>query len=226
MTSVGQLARQEHKLVDGLFKDMKTASTDEQRQKICFRVVQELSMHSAIEEEVMYPLFKDKALGEKGIHMQEHALDEHQGVKKILYDLDQTSCDPKHDQFWTRWNKLVSDVTHHVKEEEEDMLPYIEKFLSHKTLIDAGKAWADTRSRMPTRPHPSAPAGNVLGDRVLAAVDKARDMSRFGSKGDDSSEKQSGAFKPTDKQGDFNKPVSGQQVGSYDLRNRSIPPSQ
>jgi len=185
---VTDIAKDDHRVVEGLFKMMETATTADVRRAIAMMTVRELSVHSALEEEILYPMYKDPKvsnMGTKGEQFYEHSIAEHRTVKQLLYQLDQTDCDPNDKEFTVRWNAVVKDIQQHVKEEETELFPAFEKACGLSVLLDLGKKWVDNKAYMPTRPHPDAKPGNYLGDRALFMADSARDLTRFGTDGAD-----------------------------------------
>jgi hemerythrin superfamily protein len=53
-----QLIKQDHRMVKGLFRKFERASRSADRQKIGQEIIEELSVHSAIEEQLIYPLIE------------------------------------------------------------------------------------------------------------------------------------------------------------------------
>lgn len=89
--------------------------------------------------------------------------------------------DPAFDGSFTA---LVRDTQHHVKEEESELLPALQKACSAAEL----KEMADTFVRMklisPSRPHPQAPntpPANIAANTTAVPLDAAKDLaqSRF-----------------------------------------------
>jgi len=168
----------EHRKVDGLFESFQKAQGNQKEQLvIAHHVIKELSVHSAIEEQVLYPLMRKKL--KNGNTIADESLKEHAEAKKVLYDIDQmTAEDP---QLQTKFQTLIKDIREHVKEEEEVRFPELRSTMTSDELAQLAQQLENHRKFAPTRPHPSAPdqpPANIMANMGAAAVDKARDMAR------------------------------------------------
>ncbi|MBA3726767.1 MAG: hemerythrin domain-containing protein, partial [Armatimonadetes bacterium] len=74
-----ELLKSDHRRVQDLFEAYETAGGDD-KISIGHKIMKELEVHAAIEEEIFYPAFKEKA-GKQGDDMVTEALEEHQAVK-------------------------------------------------------------------------------------------------------------------------------------------------
>jgi len=169
----------DHAAVNSLFDAYKKStgsSTD--KQIILWKIIRELSIHSAVEEELMYPVLKEKC-GAEGKKWYDSSLAEHLDLKKALYELDLIDADPKDAKTAGLVSRIEKLVMEHVNEEEKDVLPFLSKCVDTNYLRELGKNFVSYKPYMPTRPHPSAPPGSKLGDRALAAADYLRDAKRF-----------------------------------------------
>ena len=167
-----QLIKGDHRVVDGLFSKFKVASTPAERKTLANQIVKELSVHAAIEEEVLYPAIRKAISGQ----VADHCIDEHQKLKELLYDIDQMNGD--HPQFVTKMNTVIQETTHHVKEEEESILPKFQSKVSPKELEELGSQLQSAKAHAPTRPHPMAPNKpplNIPLNMGTAPIDKLRD---------------------------------------------------
>jgi hypothetical protein len=54
--------------------------------------------------------------------------------------------------------KVISDVSEHVQEEEGEMFPKFLEAISSKKLEEIGAQLAQAKKKAPTRPHPNAPS--------------------------------------------------------------------
>jgi hemerythrin superfamily protein len=120
-----EMLKSDHQRVQDLFEEYETAGGDD-KSSIAHKIMKELDIHAAIEEEIFYPAFKEKA-GKQGEDMVTEALDEHQAVKTALKEL--TAMEPDEDTFESTFHNMIHDVMHHVTEEESDMLPLAEEVL-------------------------------------------------------------------------------------------------
>jgi len=162
----------EHRLVDSLFSQFQSRLGNDAKQLIANQIIRELSMHAAKEEMVLYPTIKSK-LGVEGAKVVEHSLEEHQGIKNVLYELD---CMKVSDAgYEEKMQMVIKEVSHHVKEEERDVLPKLNAALPMDEKIKLGAEFVDAENRAPPRPHPSGPASypiNVAANVFSKVIDE------------------------------------------------------
>ena len=135
------LLKKDHETVLGLFKELRATpkQSADQRTQLLERIAREIQVHSAIEEEIFYPAFKQVAgEGEKEV-MYFEALEEHRAVSDLVLP-DLLATDPGTDRFSGRAKVLKELVEHHVKEEESDMFPAAEQLLGADKLQTLGHA--------------------------------------------------------------------------------------
>jgi hemerythrin superfamily protein len=170
-----RLLEQDHREVEQLFERFKDATGDtQQKGKIVDEIIKELSIHAAIEEEVFYPAVKEAVPDGEGL--VDHSLDEHQEVKELLAELDRMS--PEDAGYHQKVEKVISDVSEHVQEEEGEMFPKFREAISPTKLEEIGAQLAQAKKKAPTRPHPNAPStppANKVAGAAAALVDKTRD---------------------------------------------------
>lgn len=170
------LLKEDHRTVESLFRryeSLQEPSTEE-RERLVHDIIRELSVHAAIEEQVLYPEAR-RALPE-GESLAEEALDEHAEAEEVLAELD--DMEPSDAGFDLRVRGLIADVRHHVAEEENEMFPKLRASLSTDELEDMGRKLERAKSMAPTRPHPHAPStppGNLVAGPMAAVVDRVRD---------------------------------------------------
>lgn len=117
MPSATQLIRRDHKKVEGLFDKFTRTKKAVGKKRICAQVIQELEIHTKLEEEIFYPAVR-KHLGEED--MLQEAKQEHQQAKEIIGELKKASAEDA--EFEDKFADLVECVKHHVEEEEGEML--------------------------------------------------------------------------------------------------------
>ena len=114
--AIGMLKR-DHDRVKTLFEQFETAERKAEKQKIAKQAIQELRVHSAIEEELFYPAVREHL--KNGV--MNEADEEHHVAKLLIAELDAMNAD--NDHFDAKFTVLAESVRHHIKEEENDMLP-------------------------------------------------------------------------------------------------------
>ncbi|MFN2614934.1 MAG: hemerythrin domain-containing protein [Actinomycetota bacterium] len=171
--------KHDHREVEGLFaryRKLGSRST-KTKEEIVQKVIRELSIHAAIEEQLVYPQM-EQMMGQ-GKKKVDHALDEHQEVKEMLAQLEQMTAEDE--QMDTIMEKLEESVSEHVEEEETDLFPKFAKVAGREELEQMGEQLRMAKRTAPTRPHPNAPnrpPGNIVMGMASAAMDRARDAGR------------------------------------------------
>jgi len=170
------LLRADHKTVEQLFKRYEKAGDRAYAEKRATvdRIIEELSMHAAIEEQVFYPVARQTVPSTEDIALE--SLEEHHIVKWVLSELD--DLDPQDERFDAKVTVLIENVRHHVKEEEQEFFPKVRKHLSRNSLADLGEVMAEAKKSAPTRPHPRlpdvGPATAAVG-AIAGVVDRVND---------------------------------------------------
>ncbi len=140
MPNAVQLIKQDHKKVANLFdKFQKTKGHDAKRQ-IAEQVMEELEVHALVEEDIFYPAVR-KELSD-GVLIDE-ALKEHQAVNDLIEELK--GLEVNDEAFNDRWSELVEDVTHHVAEEESELLPLAED--SQLDMVECGAQMIERKEK-------------------------------------------------------------------------------
>ena len=175
------LLKQDHSKVQALFERFEKAGDDDHDEKarITEKVIEHLSTHAAIEEQVLYPALRDK-LPEDEFTVLE-ALEEHHAAKLMLSELEKTPT--THERFDAKFTVLIESVRHHIDEEENDLFSKARDAFTVQELEKLGKALAQAKESAPTRPHPfqpdTPPANIILGlpvailDRVITTGKRA-----------------------------------------------------
>ena len=170
------LLRADHKTVEQLFKRFEKAGDRAyvDKRQIVDRIIEELSMHAAIEEQVFYPVARMTVPSTEDIALE--SLEEHHIVKWVLSELD--GLDPHDERFDAKVTVLIENVRHHVKEEEQDFFPKVRTKLSRSELADLGDLLAEAKKSAPTQPHPrlpdAGPATAAVG-AIAGVVDRVGD---------------------------------------------------
>lgn len=168
------LLKNDHKAVSKLFREFERAKDDATRHDAVRQIIEELSRHAVIEEQVFYPAVREAVPDTEDTVLE--SLEEHHIVKWTLSELDGMKSD--HERFVAKATVLIENVRHHIEEEEQELFPAVRGALGRKKLAEIGDAMAQAREKAPTRPHPRAPdtpPGNVVAGTAASIADKARD---------------------------------------------------
>jgi hemerythrin-like domain-containing protein len=147
MDAIDLLTR-DHKKVRKLLAQLSETgdSADHEREELLAKIEHELEVHTAIEEEIFYPAFKE-AGGKEGAKMFYEAVEEHRAVSElVLPDLDNIT--PTSERFAGRAKVLRELVEHHAEEEEDEMFPRAKKLFSKEQLEELGQRMEQRRKEL------------------------------------------------------------------------------
>jgi hemerythrin superfamily protein len=169
------LLRNDHQTVEALFRRFEKAGDRAyvEKRELVDRIIEELSVHASIEEQIFYPVTRTLVPETEDIALE--SLEEHHIVKWVLSELD--GLDPRHERFDAKVTVLIENVRHHVEEEQDDYFPKVRAALSRTQLAEIGLALEDAKRSAPTHPHPrapDAPPSNVIGT-IAGVVDRIAD---------------------------------------------------
>lgn len=115
------LLKADHEKVRELFDQFEEAEDSRGKHQIAREAMQELIVHSKIEEEIFYPAVR-RATGEA--ELMDEAVEEHHVVELLIKELQSLSAGEK---FEAKFQMLMENVKHHIQEEEGEMLPRAEQ---------------------------------------------------------------------------------------------------
>jgi hemerythrin superfamily protein len=170
------LLKGDHRAVERLFKQFEKAGDDAtvEKRSLVDRIIEELSVHAAIEEQLFYPAVRAAVPGTEDMALE--SLEEHHIVKWVLSELD--GMDPGKERFDAKVTVLIENVRHHVQEEETELFPQVRDELGRRALGDLGDALEAAKRVAPTHPHPRAPdepPGNLVLGATAAVADRIGD---------------------------------------------------
>ena len=170
------MLKNDHKTVEALFKRFEKAGDDAHAEKraVVDQIIEELSKHAAVEEQLFYPATRQTVPGTEDIALE--SLEEHHIVKWVLSELD--GMDPADERFDAKVTVLIENVRHHVDEEEGEYFPKVRDELGRNALNDLGEAMATAKAVAPTHPHPRAPdtpPGNIVAGTAAGVMDRVGD---------------------------------------------------
>jgi hemerythrin-like domain-containing protein len=170
------MLRDDHRSVEKLFKRFEDAGPRAfvEKRKIVDRIIEELSAHAAIEEQVFYPVTRATVPAVEQVALE--SLEEHHVVKWVLSELE--GMGPEEERFDAKVTVLIENVRHHIREEESEYFREVRSELGGKALNELGEAMAKARETAPTRPHPrlsDTPPGNILSGTAVSVIDRVVD---------------------------------------------------
>lgn len=119
------LLTDDHRKVDRAFAEFERLGEGDydKKRKLADTICQELTVHTQIEEELFYPAFREAVKDAKPLVNE--AVVEHRTAKDLIKDIKE--MDSKDEMFDAKVKVLGEYVRHHVKEEEEEIFPELNK---------------------------------------------------------------------------------------------------
>lgn len=114
----------DHRKVQKIFKDFESEKDHKKRKAMVEEACNELTMHADLEEQVFYPFLREKNPEEFGDLLNEAKV-EHASAKDLIAQL--SAMGPEDELFSAKFTVLGEYVSHHVKEEEDELFPKIIK---------------------------------------------------------------------------------------------------
>jgi hypothetical protein len=111
------ILKKDHDTVKELFEKFEKAESSSEKERIIGRAVTELKMPAVIEEEIFYPTVRKHV----GADIMNEADEEHHVAKVLIAELDLNRGGGDHRE--AKFTVLAESVRHHIKEEEDEMLP-------------------------------------------------------------------------------------------------------
>ena len=170
------LLKDDHKTVERLFKRFEKAGEGAhvEKREIVDRIIEELSVHASVEEQVFYPVARATVPDTERVALE--SLEEHHVVKLLLSELER--LDAGHERFDAKVTVLIENVRHHVEEEEQEFFPKVRSSLGRKALTELGETVAAAKRSAPTHPHPRSPdepPANAVVGATAGVVDRVGD---------------------------------------------------
>lgn len=159
------LLKKDHQEVRKLFREFEKAGENATVRKgqIVSKVIELLTVHTYIENEIMYPRVRDLLPDLEDDVLESY--EEHHVADVLVTEL--FAMKPTHERFDAKTTVLIESVTHHMDEEEQDWFPKVREGLGRKVLQEMGADMLAAKKKAPRKPsQPSALKKTV--DAVLA----------------------------------------------------------
>jgi iron-sulfur cluster repair protein YtfE (RIC family) len=154
MPDAARLLSQDHRNVEELFQRYTRHHEAALAEQIC----NELEVHTAIEEEVLYPRLNDDV--PNGQSMRREAEHEHQEVKDLLTKIRGAGFDAS--EVGALMARVEAGVSHHVTEEESEVFPQMARALGAEDMSQLGAALSEAKQR-----HLNGLSGGPTPDREV-----------------------------------------------------------
>ena len=144
------LLKSEHREIRKAFRAFEKAGDSAEKRKgaLVDRIIELLTIHTYIENEVMYPRVRDLLpdLEEDVLESYE----EHHVADVLVMEL--ANMQPGDERFDAKTTVLIESVEHHMEEEEEAWFPQVRAGLGRKQLQEIGAEMVQKREQAPRRP--------------------------------------------------------------------------
>ncbi|KAF2870069.1 HHE domain-containing protein [Massariosphaeria phaeospora] len=188
MRVASEAITRDHREIEKYYDEVVSTTDKDHQTRYGNQFTWELARHSIAEELIVYPAF-EKYLGQKGKDMAESDRKEHHQVcvsstvKLFLKTFQNMKAEDPN--YVPQLKDLMSNLSHHIKDEENDDLPSLEKVLSDPDNAGISESLAKNFGRckafVPSRSHPSAgenpPFESVMG-LLTAPIDHLGDLFR------------------------------------------------
>ena len=147
--------KEDHKRVKALFREFERAGDDSTKRKgeLVASMLEELTVHTYIEDQVMYPEVIRLLPGLKDDILESY--EEHHVADLLVVEL--AAMKPEDERFTAKTTVLIESVRHHMEEEEGDWFPKVRAGLGRSVLTEIGEEMQEARKKAPRRPsQPSA----------------------------------------------------------------------
>jgi iron-sulfur cluster repair protein YtfE (RIC family) len=161
------LLERQHSHVKTLFHKLESKRMRIDPAPVLEELANALAAHMAIEQRLFYPAIREVDEDLVFESLEEHALAEI-ALKRLL------ATSPDDPSFHARVTATKELIEHHVKEEEEDLFPKVEKALDEDALADLGKRMKALFEQLESKGHAAVlPEGF---DETSSDIDKPKTL--------------------------------------------------
>jgi hemerythrin-like domain-containing protein len=149
------MLKNDHKEILRAFREFESAGDGavKAKGKLVDRIIELLTVHTYIENEVMYPRVRELVPELEDDVLESY--EEHHVADVLVMEL--AGMQPTDERFTAKTTVLIENVRHHIEEEEQEWFPQVREALGRKVLQEIGAEMAQARERAPRRPaQPSA----------------------------------------------------------------------
>ncbi|SCG35858.1 hemerythrin domain-containing protein [Micromonospora humi] len=144
------LLKEDHKEIRRLFKAFQDAEDGpaSRRGKIVTQIIEALTVHTYLENEVMYPEVRKLVPDVEDDILESY--EEHHVADVLCLEL--FAMDADDERFVAKTTVLIENVLHHVEEEEQEWFPKVRDALGRNQLQEIGQRMLDLRPKAPKTP--------------------------------------------------------------------------
>jgi hemerythrin-like domain-containing protein len=144
------LLKDDHQQVRKVFRDFESAGDDaiEQKGKLVDRMIELLTQHTYIENEVMYPRVRELLPDLEDDVLESY--EEHHVADVLVMEL--AAMKPTDERFDAKTTVLIENVRHHIEEEEQEWFPKVREGIGRKQLQELGEQMLEAKKKAPRSP--------------------------------------------------------------------------
>jgi hemerythrin superfamily protein len=135
------LIQNDHRLLESLFDKLRSGQGN--RQVLLVEVAARLAAHSHAEEMKVYSALTEAEPDER--NQVEHGAQEHHEAEQMLHRL--MAMEPNDSKFESELTRFVEAVLEHVQEEENEVLPALQRAVDADRLEELGQAFEEVRTK-------------------------------------------------------------------------------
>ncbi len=148
MDALALLADDHHKVKKIMGELEKTTERGvKTREQLFSKLLEELTIHEQIEEQIFYPEVKEKATTKALEELVTESYEEHHFVDTVKAEIQDTPFDAE--EWAAKFKVMKENVEHHAFEEEEGkMFPKVRRAFSRSELEDMGTRMAELKQQL------------------------------------------------------------------------------
>src|ERR1700716_3456651 len=173
-----KLLEQDHQKVKKLMGEIEktTERAVKTREQLFNRLVEELTVHEKIEEQIFYPAVKERATSKQLEELVAESYEEHHFVDMVKAEIENTPLDSE--EWAAKFKVMMENIEHHAFEEEEGkMFPKVRRAFKTDELEDMGTRMQELKEQVMNVLRTEAGPGSALrggGCRPARAAEELR----------------------------------------------------
>ncbi|ELR13324.1 hemerythrin hhe cation binding subfamily protein [Acanthamoeba castellanii str. Neff] len=122
-------------------------------------IVENLDQHAEVEEELFFPALKKVIQDDEGQAIIDHLLSDHKDLEAKLHSIKKEKLEPLEGDERTKEGlqaftdavaELLEAYGEHINEEEEKVVPFVQRFMSEKAQKEVGQAIKSHHQKLPS----------------------------------------------------------------------------
>ena len=135
------LLEADHAEVEGYFEEYEQLEDGGEKEELALKICLALQVHAQVEEEIFYPAARDAI---EKTDLIDEAVVEHASAKQLIAEIEEMEAG---DELYDAKVKVLGEqVSHHIKEEEDELFPEVES--SELDLKALGQKMADRKAAL------------------------------------------------------------------------------